>query len=174
MGGVVRVPARGYYDSAPLLLEVAPDMGCLFADPPVVQELTPQNREHWGSADAGERLLAVVQGYLQHPEAAVRLRTLGLMADHDAYFDAQLVFDLLAADPDERVRRAAAGTIWVFEGDEHCQYAVHKAKDEIAYGSESHRVGPTRAKEALDLLVATAPDEAARKALEDKISLPWP
>jgi hypothetical protein len=172
MGDVIRVPARGNYDSAPLLLEVAPDMEGLFADPPVVQEPTPQNREYWDSADARMRLLGVVQGYLQHPQPVVRLRTLGLMAEHDAYFDDQLVFDLLAADPDEDVRRAAASTIWLFEGDEHCRFAVYKARDEIAYGSESDPVGPSRATNALALLVATAPDEEARKALEDEISLP--
>jgi len=52
----------------------------------------------------------------------------------------------------------------------NCEYTVDKAKDEIAYGSEKNPVGPTRAKKALALLVETAPDDKARKALEHIIS----
>ena len=170
----IKVPARGHYDSAPLLIDEIPDLEQLFADPPIIQESTERNREYWSSAKAEIRRMTLTTGYLQHPAPEVRLKTLELIAKHRPPGNDQLLFDLLAVDPDEAVRREAARITWLLDRDANCKYAVNKAKDEIAYGLESHPVGPTRAKKALVLLVEAAPDEDARKALEHQISLPWP
>lgn len=171
----IEVSPHGHWDSAPLLLDEAPDLEQLFADPPIIQKPTEQNRQHWASADAKERRFTLVTGYLQHPKPEVRLKTIELITKYRAMCgNEQLLFDLLAADPDEAVRREAARITWLGERDVNCEYAVNKAKDEIAYGSESHPVGPTRARKALALLVEAAPDEDARRALEHLISLPWP
>jgi hypothetical protein len=170
----IEVSPRGHYDSAPLLLDEHPDLEQLFADPPVIQKPTDRNREYWASAEASIRRFTLTTGYLQHPSAEVRLETIALMAKLQERGNDQLLFDLLAADPVEAVRREAAKLTWLHEGPVHCKYAVYKAKDEIAYGSESHPVGPTRARKALALLAETAPDEEARKALEDLIEEPWP
>ena len=62
----------------------------------------------------------------------------------------------------------------MLERDVNCKYVVNKANNEITYGLESDTVGPTRAKEALALLVEVAPDEESRKGLQHQISLPWP
>lgn len=165
----------GGYDSAPLLLEDTPDLEELFADPPVIQKPTEDNREFWSSASMKLRRVALFTGYLRHPDPGVRQKTLGLMtpADYTAGV-AQLLFDFLAADPDETVRQEAARVIWLSERDDNCEYAVNKADDEITYGSEDHLVGPTRARKALELLVEAAPDGEARKALEHQMSLAWP
>ena len=49
----IEVSPRGSgYDSAPLLLEEAPDLEKLIADPPIIQKPTEQNREFWASAEA--------------------------------------------------------------------------------------------------------------------------
>jgi hypothetical protein len=79
-----------------------------------------------------------------------------------------VVVDRLAADHDEEVRKEAARTIWRHEGYVGCKYAVEKLKDEILYGLDRSPVGPTRARQALLLLAETAPDPAAREALEEQ------
>jgi hypothetical protein len=176
----IEVSPRGSdYDSAPLLLEEAPDLEQLFADPPIIQKPTEENREFWASAEAGAqwRRMTLVAGYLQHPKPEVRLATLGLMEKHElskAAALSQMIFDLLAADPDETVRQEVARITWLSERDVNCEYAVNKARDEIAYGSDNDPVGPTRARRALELLVQASPDEDAKRALEHLISLPWP
>lgn len=170
----IKVPPRGHYDSAPLLIDEIPDLEKLFADPPIIQQSTERNRDYWSSAKTEIRRMTLATGYLQHPDPEVRLKTLALIAKHRPPGNDQLLFDLLAADPDEGVRKEVARLTWLSEGNVNCEYAVNKAKDEIAYGSENHPVGPTRAKKALALLVEAAPDEDARKALEYQISLPWP
>lgn len=176
----IEVPHRGCgYDSAPLLIEEDPDLEQLFADPPVIQKPTEQNREFWASEEAGAqwRRMTLVAGFLQHPKPEVRLATLELMEKHGLSSAAglsQLIFDLLATDQNETVRREVARITWLSERDVNCEYAVNKAKDEIAYGSENGPVGPTRARKALELLVEASPDEDAKKALEHLISLPWP
>ena len=170
----IKVPSRGHYDSAPLLIDEVPDLEKLFAKPPIIQQSSDRNRKYWRSAKADIRRMTLATGYLQHPKPEVRLKTLELIAKYRPPGNDQLLFDLLAADPDERIRREAASITWLIEHEVKCQFAVNKAKDEIAYGSESHPVGPTRAKKALALLVEAAPDEDARKALQHQISQPWP
>ncbi len=170
----IKVPPRGHYDSAPLLIDEIPDLEKLFADPPIIQEATDRNRDYWSSAKDEIRRMTLATGYLQHPAPEVRLKTLELIAKYRPPGNDQLLFDLLAADPDQGVRLEAARITWLLEREANCRYAVNKAKDEIAYGSENHPVGPTRARKALRLLVEAAPDEDARKALEHQISLPWP
>ena len=173
MKATIEVSPWGHYDSAPLLLEENPDLDRLFLDPPIIQKPTEANRKYWASAKASTRLMTLVTGYLQHPNPEVRLKTLNLYIEHKLFGTAdQLLFDLLAADPDEAVRREVARVTWLNEKEVNCEYAVDKAKDEIAYGSESHPVGPSRAKKALALLLETAPDEEARNALEKLISQP--
>jgi hypothetical protein len=170
----IEVSPHGHYDSAPLLIDEDPDLEKLFSDAPIIQKPTDQNREYWSLADVEIRRFTLSTGYLQHPRPEVRLKTLQLMTKFQARGNDQLLFDLLAADPDEAIRRETAKMTWARERAVNCKYAVYKAKDEIAYGSESHLVGPTRARKALDLLAETAPDEEARKALEDLIEEPWP
>jgi hypothetical protein len=171
----IEVSPRGYYDSAPLLIDAAPDLEQLFIDPPIIQKPTEQNRQYWASANAEDRRFTLSTGYLQHPKPEVRLKTLELIGKYRQMGIGlmQMLFDLLAADSDEAVRREAARITWLLERDVNCRFAVNKANDEIAYGSESHPVGPTRARKALALLVEAAPDEDARRALEHQISLPW-
>jgi hypothetical protein len=179
MNKIIEVSPRGFYDSAPLLLDETPDLEQLFADPPVIQKPTEQNSPYWNSAeaDAKVRRMTLVTGYLQHPKPEVRLKTLGLIEKHQLLgigMHSQLLFDLLAIDLDEAVRREVARITWLYEHSVNCEYAVNKAKDEIAYGSENDPVGPTRARKALELLAETAPNENARRGLEHNISLPWP
>ncbi len=173
----IEVSPHGVYDSAPLLLDEDPDLEQLFVDPPIIQKPTEQNRQFWASAEASAQLcrITLVTGYLQHPKPEVRLKTLDMIKKYQLLnVNDQLLFDLLAADPDEIVRREVARITWLSERDVNCEYAVNKAKDEITYGSENDPVGPTRAREALALLVEAAPDEDARRALKHLISLPWP
>jgi len=169
----IEVSPRGHYDSAPLLLENAPNLEKLFVDPPIIQKPTKKNRQYWASAGVQVRQNTLVTGYLQHSKPEVRLKTLDFIVEYQLFgFNTQLLFDLLATDPDEAVRREVARITWLGEASVNCKYTVNKAKDEIAYGSENHPVGPTRAKKALALLVETAPDEDAQRALEHQISLP--
>jgi len=164
------VSPRGHYDSAPLLIEETPDLEKLFRNPTVIQKPAGQNRKYWESAGASARIATLVTGYLQHPNPEIRIKTLDLYVKYKLFGTAdQLLFDILAADPDEEVRREAAKVTWINEKESNCEYAVDKAKDEITYGSENHPVGPTRAKKALALLLDTAPDEKSRKALEQLI-----
>ena len=167
MSKTIEVSPRGFYDSAPLLLEEDPDLDKLFRDPPVIQKPTPQNKSYWASSEEKVRRLTLVTGYLQHPRAGVRLITLKLYGEYKLFgYADQILFDVLAADPDEAVRREAARITWTNEKKVNCEYSFEKAKDEIKYGAESHPVGPTRARKALALLLETAPDEQARKELE--------
>jgi hypothetical protein len=179
MKNKIEVSPRGFYDSAPLLIDENPHLERLFADPPVIQKPTPQNSPYWNSPEADEKVrrMTLVTGYLQHPKPDVRLKTLGMIEKYQLLgigMHSQLLFDLLAIDPDESVRREVARITWLAELDVNCEYAVNKAKDEIAYGSENDPVGPTRARKALELLANTAPNEDARRALEHLVSLPWP
>jgi hypothetical protein len=171
MSKTIEVSPRGHYDSAPLLLEEDPDLDKLFRNPPVIQKPTPQNKSYWASADERMRRLTLVTGYLQHPKTSVRLKTLHLYEKYKlfGYMD-QILFDVLAADPNDNVRREAARITWINEKEVNCEYAFNKAQDEIMYGAESHPVGPTRARQALNLLLETAPDEAARQALEKMVA----
>lgn len=167
MGPTIEVSPHGFFDSAPLLIKKNPNLKKLFLHPPIIQKPTAQNRKYWASADEKTRRITLVTGYLQHPNPEVRLKTLNLYVEHELLgHNDQLLFDLLAADPNEAVRREAAKVTWLNEKEVNCKYTVDKAKDEIAYGSENHPVGPTRAKTALTLLLETAPDDKAHQALE--------
>ena len=168
---VFEVFPRGFYDSAPLLIEKSPDLEKLFAAPPVIQKKTKQNMKFWGkSASSLDKRKALVTGYLQHPDPEVRLKTLELTSRYNMLdYNDPLLFEVLATDPNEMVKQEAARIIWMAEGNAGCKYAVKKARNEIEFGSESDPVGPSRAWKALELLLESAPDEKARKALMNQI-----
>lgn len=179
----IQVPPRGGgYDSAPLLLEVAPALDELLTDPPVVQALTEDNRRYWSSAPPDPRRIALFTGYLQHPDPKVRLSILDLLtaAEYSAGIS-QLLVDLLGADLDDAVRRRAARTIWACEGDVCCEYAVDKLRDEIKGGvgtmiyaaSGLKPLGPERARRALALLIETAPTHESGEALDKRVKDVW-
>jgi len=108
---VFEVFPRGFYDSAPLLIEKSPDLEKLFAAPPVIQKKTKQNMKFWGkSASSLDKRKALVTGYLQHPDPEVRLKTLELISRYNMLdYNDPLLFEVLATDPNEMVKQEAAG-----------------------------------------------------------------
>lgn len=163
----IMVDCRGFYDTAPLVLEKNPDLLWLFENPPVIQQLTKKNKEFWASASQRESRISLVTGYLQHPNPAVRQKTLGLMNHRDYTVGVeQLLVEILAADPVKKVRQAAAKLIWDNECKNHCQFAIESLRDEIDFGSENDLIGPSRARKALLLLSKNAPGEEERKMFD--------
>ena len=82
----------------------------------------------------------------------------------------QVLIDILGGDPDERVRVEAAKTIWRCESEVNCKYAINALKDEIDYGTERSIVGPSRARNAIQLLLNKAPNQEAKNALQKLIN----
>ncbi|HEX3778783.1 MAG TPA: hypothetical protein VHX38_03900 [Pseudonocardiaceae bacterium] len=179
---VIRAPnVFGLGDGSPLVLAAKPNLARLLADPnPVAPQESPS--AVW-SGPASIRF-ALVIGYLGHPDPQVRVRAISLgsrQCGHTYGFQQQLVE--LTADPDPVVRLTAARAVWTVEGDTNCEQAVQSLRDEIrGYTNEfdaakttTGRLGPMRARAALDLLVQQAPDAPAREqlcALIDKYVVP--
>jgi HEAT repeats len=164
--------AYGNYDSSPLLVEESPDLEKILCspEPPVIQKPSDANREHWSTASASERRMTAFIGYLQHPNPEVRKAAMALVPEYDPARVDQVLVDRLGSDPDPSVRIAAARTIWECERRVNCEYAVSKLRDEIDYGTERSVVGPSRAREALQLLVDNSPDPKGKAALQELVN----
>ncbi|MGC4941889.1 hypothetical protein [Kribbella sp. DT2] len=143
-GTTIEVPAR-------------PDVGDLF-----------------GGVAAGDRTRMIV-GYLNHPDPAVRLAAVQQGSDPSTATVAEFqeLVDRLA-DLDPAVRAAAGAALWDFEADSDCEGVVRILRDEIrghtmTYGrpsTESLRLGREPAEQALQTLLASAPDDDAHARLQ--------
>jgi hypothetical protein len=164
----------GLGDGGPLVLAARPDLARLLA---ASNPVPPQdNRNAWSGASSIR--FALVIGYLQHPDATVRATAveLGLQyCGHTYGFQDRLVE--LAADADHRVRLAAVCALWTVHRESCCERVVQSLRDEIRGHTNDFglpaaaglRLGPDRARAALQLLVEHAPDEVARRGLIDLI-----
>lgn len=161
----------GLGDGSPLVLAAKPNLARLLAAP---NPMPPQdNRANAWSGPASVRF-ALVIGYLSHPDPKVRVSAIELgvlYCGHTYGFQDRLVE--LAADVDLRVRLAAISTLWMVHRESGCERVVQSLRDEIRghtndFGlpaAAGPRLGPDRARVALDLLVERAPDEGARRGL---------
>lgn len=160
----------GLGDGGPLVLAAKPNLTRLLAAPDPVP---PQdNRKVW-SGPASIRF-ALVIGYLAHPDPKVRAAAAGLgvqYCGHTYGFQDRLVE--LLADPDQRVRLAAVCALWTVHRESSCERVVQSLRDEIRGHTNDFglpaaaglRLGPDRAKAALDLLLEHAPTDAERRSL---------
>jgi hypothetical protein len=123
---------------------------------------------------AGERTRMVV-GYLNHPDPAVRLAAVqqGPTPATATVAEIEELVDRLA-DLDPAVRAAAGAALWDLEGDDDCERMVRILRDEIrghtmsfgAPSTESLRLGREPAEQALQTLLASAPDDEAQARLQ--------
>jgi hypothetical protein len=160
----------GLGDGGPLVLAAKPNLArMLSASNPVPPQ---DNRNAWSGASSIR--FALVIGYLQHPDAKIRACAVELgvrYCGHTYGFQDRLVE--LAADPDPRVGLAAVSALWTVHRESSCERVVQSLRDEIRGHTNDFglpaaaglRLGPDRARVALDLLVEHAPDEGARRGV---------
>jgi hypothetical protein len=174
-GEPISVPnVFGLGDGGPLVLAAKPHLARMLS---ASHPAPPQdNRNAWTSA-ASIRF-ALVIGYLAHPDPKVRVNAITLGArycGHTYGYQDRLVE--LAADPDQKVRLAAVNALWTVHRESSCERVVQSLRDEIRGHTNDFglpaaaglRLGPDRARAALDLLVEHAPNDAARDTLLDLI-----
>ena len=164
----------GLGDGGPLLLAAKPNLARLLA---ASHPVPPQdNRDAW-TGPASIRF-ALVIGHLAHPDPTVRISAIMLGVRycwHTYGYQDRLVE--LAADPEEKVRLAAVSALWTVHRESSCERVVQSLRDEIRGHTNDLglpaavglRLGPERARAALELLVTCAPTGAARGALLDLI-----
>lgn len=121
-----------------------------------------------------ERVRMVV-GYLNHPDPAVRLAAVqqGPRAGVVTVAEVEELVDRLA-DLDGAVRAAAGAALWDIQGESDCERTVLILRDEIrghtmslgAPSTESLRLGREPAEQALQTLLASAPDDEAQARLQ--------
>lgn len=167
----------GIGDGTPLLVEANPNLEQIFSDPnpTVPQQITDKNQSFWEKAELKSKLNALAIAYLQHPNFVVRKATIDLVPDIKTVGVANLLVDLLA-DIDPSIRKAAAKSIWERQND-NCRFEVLALRDEIrghirgltGTTTAGLSLGRDRAIRALDFLVEEAPDENARKAIQEMI-----
>lgn len=174
-GNVINVPNKwGIGDGTPLIVERRPDVRKIFSDsnPPNPQQITDGNREYWKDEDIEGKRVGLAVAYMQHPDPDIRKATIELAGQIDAIGVSQMLVDLLA-DPDQSVRRSAARMIWDRQRGNHCEFAVHALRDEIrgptSFIPATLTMGRDKGIQALDVLVEEAPDEDARKAIQELI-----
>jgi hypothetical protein len=159
----------GLGDGTPLLVEANPDLEEVFgsADPPAPQRLTDRNREYWAGADPETKREALVVAYLQHPHPRVQQEMFRYLGNVRHAGIVWLLLEQLA-DGNSITRDLAAKAIWTNLGGNGCRWAVQALADEIQGASRFPEcpLGPERAIRALDGLVASAPDEASRSAIQ--------
>jgi hypothetical protein len=154
-------------DGSPLVLAAKPDLARLLAAP---NPVPPQDGRAAWSGPASIRF-ALVIGHLAHPDPKVRISAIELgvrYCGHTYGFQDRIVE--LAADDEARVRLAAVSALWTVHRESGCERVVQSLRDEIRghtndFGLPSAvglRLGPERARAALDLLVDHAPDDIAR------------
>ena len=160
----------GLGDGGPLVLAAQPDLARLLA---ARNPVPPQDGRGVWSGPASIRF-ALVIGYLAHPDPAVRATAVELgigYCGHTYGYQDRLVE--LAADPDPKVRLAAVRALWTVHRESGCERVVQSLRDEIRGHTNDFglpaatglRLGPERARAALDLLVDNAPDDVARGLL---------
>ena len=155
------------------MLSANPDVSRIFSDPSPASLLMDgeQNRRYWESLDVAAKRNNLAIAFLQHPNAAVRLATINLVRDIGTLGVSYELTNLLG-DSDPAVSRAAAVSVWEQEKNDNCTSAVKALRDEIR-GSTSRGttdglvMGRRKGIRALDLLIDSAPDEAARAAIRD-------
>jgi HEAT repeat protein len=129
------------------------------------------NRNAWSGASSIR--FALVIGYLQHPDPKVRASAIELGVRYCGHtYGVQDRLVELAADPDSQVRLAAVSALWTVHRESSCERVVQSLRDEIRGHTNDFglpaaglRLGPDRARAALDLLVEHAPDEGARRGV---------
>lgn len=170
-GGSISVPnVFGLGDGGPLVLAVKPNLARLLS---ASHPVPPQdNRDAWTGPSSIR--FALVIGYLAHPEPKVRVSAIKLgvrYCGHTYGFQDRLVE--LIADPEEKVRLAAVRALWTVHRESSCERVVQSLRDEIRGHTNDFglpaaaglRLGPERARAALDLLVEHAPNDVARGAV---------
>jgi hypothetical protein len=174
-GGPISVPnVFGLGDGGPLVLAANPNLPRLLASS---HPVPPQDNLNAWTGPASIRF-ALVIGYLAHPDPKVRVNAIRLgirYCGHTYGYQDRLVE--LAADPDEKVRLAAVSALWTVHRESSCERVVQSLRDEIRGHTNDFglpaaaglRLGPERARGALDLLVEHAPTDAARGALLDLV-----
>lgn len=160
----------GLGDGSPLVLAAKPNLARLLATP---NPAPPQDSRAVWSGPASIRF-ALVIGYLSHPDPKVRVIAIeqGVRyCGHTYGFQDRLVE--LAADTDARVRLAAVCALWTVHRESSCERVVQSLRDEIRGHTNDFglpaavglKLGPERARAALDLLVEHAPDDVARRGI---------
>jgi hypothetical protein len=160
----------GLGDGSPLVLAAKPNLARLLA---ASNPVPPQESRAVWSGPASIRF-ALVIGHLAHPDSKVRTSAIELgvrYCGHTYGFQDRLVE--LAADEDARVRSAAVGALWTVHRESSCERVVQSLRDEIRAHTNDFglpaavgpRLGPERARAALDLLVEHAPDDVARRRI---------
>lgn len=160
----------GLGDGSPLVLAAKPNLARLLA---ASNPVPPQEGRAVWSGPVSIRF-ALVIGHLAHPDPKVRISAIELgvrYCGHTYGFQDRLVE--LAADEDSRVRSTAVGALWTVHRESGCERVVQSLRDEIRghtndFGLPSAiglRLGPERARAALDLLVEQAPDDIARRRI---------
>jgi len=177
---VLEVPNDwGIGDGTPLVVERRPDVRRIFSDPdpPSPQQITDRNQEYWKDADTKTKRVGLAIAYMQHPDPAVREATIEIAGHINAIGVYQALVDRLA-DQDPTVCQSAARTIWNQHRHDQCKFAVHALRDEIRGHAKMApglvttaglTLGRDKAIRALDVLVEEAPDEDARKAIQELI-----
>lgn len=149
----------GHYDGSPLLVSASPNLEEIFTgdNTPAIQMLSDGNREYWSTASLRERRMTALIGYLQHPDAPVRMATMRFVASNQSARVSQVLFDRFVSDPDVAVQVSAAKTIWECEKDSNCKFAIGKLKDTR---------DQSRVQRALRLLIDSAPSDESRQAVQ--------
>jgi hypothetical protein len=160
-------------DKRPLILSANPDVSRIFSDPSPASPLMDgeQNLRYWESLDVAKKRNSLAIAFLQHPNPAVRVATINLVSDIRTVGVSELLINLLG-DSDPAVSRAAAASVWERQRNENCTSTVKALRDEIrgttSMGTTDGLVmGRHKGIRALDLLIDSAPDEAARAAISD-------
>lgn len=160
------------------VVEAEPNLERIFSDPDpsCCQEATEGQDDFWATQDLASKRSLLACAYLQHPDPRVILATIPIVEGERAFAIDQVLVDLLAwpYDFEGRIARSAARALWQRHRKTNCKFPVHALRDEL-----QGPVGPLGGirtfpnKEtvirALDILVAEAPDPAARKAIEARI-----
>jgi hypothetical protein len=117
----------------------------------------------------------MIIGYLNHPDPAVRLAAIqqGPTPSTATIAEVEELVDRLV-DLDPAVRAAAGAALWDIQADTACERTVLILRDEIrghtmsfgAPSTESLRLGREPAEQALQTLLASAPDDDAQARLQ--------
>jgi hypothetical protein len=143
------------YSSEPFLLEEKPNFSEIFSkdSPDFPANFTKDNREYYERQKPNviRGLLAV--GYLDHPNAIVRLEAIEFAKKFYSLSAQQRFVDMLV-DSDEQVRRQAAKALWDVN---QVPFAIRALGDE--YDNPS-AMGHSRATSALEILKEMHPERS--------------
>ncbi len=151
----------------PFSVQQEPDLQQIFTDPNPAIPMKPSNvdddyRRIWERASVDGKRVALAIAYLQHPNAEVRKSTLTYVRNiSDMYIVNQVLADMFS-DKDPQTRVAVAKLIWdkARERQSTLENMISILKDEIR--RPGRILGGANAKQALNLLVEYAPDDASK------------